>query len=623
MRQYNLRSNNKTWHMLFGALWLLLFSHWAMADTDFLPPDKAFSYHLSTEDDGTVLVTWEIVPDYYLYKHQFSITDESGEEVPQEWPEGEFIEDEFFGRSEVYFNEVTAKVEPGDATQLRLTWQGCAAAGLCYPPQDATVDIPAPGAGGGLSALFGGGKASSSTSSPTSSAQESQTTSTVKETPQAQDERLAQALGERSFFWAVAAFFGLGILLIFTPCVLPMLPVLSSLVVGSESSSRSQAFTLSLAYVVPMALTYAVMGVIAAMVGANLQAMLQQPAVLYSFAAVFVLLAAAMFGLYELQLPAWLRDRLNAVSQKQRGGTLVGAALMGVLSAILVGPCMTAPLAGALLYIAESGDLWFGGTALFALGLGMGAPLILAMTVGAGFLPKPGAWMDGVKTVFGFMLLGLAIWFLERVLPGATVLALSGLLGLAVAYALWQLGHEAQRGTSPVGHVARATALGVGLWSVLMVLGGAAGNKSPFQPLAGLSAPASQGAAATQANFMDNFITMDTMADFERELEAAQQEGRWVLVDYYADWCISCHVIEREVFGNLEVQQALQDMVLLRPDVTEYDDESKAIMAKYNIMGPPTLLFIGPEGEERRAQRIVGELSAKEFLTQLMKAKES
>src|SRR5699024_2252923 len=437
----------------------------------------------------------------------------------------------------------------------------------------------------------------------------------------AEDQRLASALQEGYLAWALAAFFGLGLLLIFTPCVLPMLPVLSSLVVGSESRSRGQAFLLSVAYVVPMALTYAVMGVLAALAGANLQAVLQQPVVILVFAGVFVLLAAAMFGLYELQLPAWLRDRLHTVSEKQRGGTLVGAGFMGILSAVLVGPCMTAPLAGALLYIAESGNLWFGGLTLFALGLGMGAPLVLAMTVGAGFLPKPGGWMNGVKAVFGFMLLGLAIWFVQRIAPSAVVLALSGLLGISMAYALWRLSMGEKNSGQPWGYVLQALALCVGVWALLMTLGGAAGNKNPLQPLAGLSAPNSTSVAAN-GNFMDRFHTMDTLGEFEQALAQAQNEGKWVLVDYYADWCISCHVIEREVFGNAEVQQALADFVLLRPDVTAAGEESKAIMAKYNILGPPTLLFIGPNGEERRAERIVGELSAKEFLQHLTQARE-
>lgn len=603
-------SHSSTWLL---ALMLAFFAQLAVASTEFLPPDKAFNYSVAAEENGDVLVTWDIVPDYYLYKHQFSITDENGEDLPQEWPEGEYIEDEFFGRSEVFFNQVIARVNPEGAQQLTLTWQGCAAAGLCYPPQDATVAVPKYGESSGLSSLFGGGKTSSS--STMSSAPSTPTSATTED--QAEDQRLASALADNNVAWAVAAFFGLGILLIFTPCVLPMLPVLSSLVVGSESRSRGQAFVLSVAYVVPMALTYAVMGVLAALAGANLQAVLQQPAVLLTFAGIFILLAAAMFGLYELQLPAWLRDRLNAVSEKQRGGTLVGAGLMGVLSAVLVGPCMTAPLAGALLYIAESGNLWFGGLTLFALGLGMGAPLVLAMTVGASFLPKPGGWMDGVKAVFGFMLLGLAIWFVQRIVPGSVVLALSGLLGVAAAYALWRLG---QGSKSAWSQVSQGTALVVGLWAVLMALGGAAGNKDPLRPLAGLSAP--QASSTVEQNFMDGFHTMDTLAEFEQALAQAKADNKWVLVDYYADWCISCHVIEREVFGNAEVQQALADVVLLRPDVTAAGEDSKAIMAKYNILGPPTLLFIGPNGEERRGKRVVGELSAKEFLDRLSQARE-
>lgn len=619
MRSIRIRKTPYSLGHWLGALWLLLATSWAMAGEEFLPPDKAFHYHVQAQEDGAVLVTWEIVPNYYLYRHQFSITGANGEVLAQEWPSGEYIEDEFFGRSEVFFNQVTAKVEPGSVERLRLTWQGCAAAGLCYPPQDAIVAVPTYGEGGGLNALLGRGKNSvfSSSSEPSVPASVSQYPSEIA---QAEDQRLASALQNNNMAWALAAFFGLGVLLIFTPCVLPMLPVLSSLVVGSESRSRRQAFILSVAYVVPMALTYAVMGVLAALAGANLQAVLQQPAVIGVFAVLFVLLAAAMFGLYELQLPAWLRDRLNTISEKQRGGTLVGAGLMGILSAVLVGPCMTAPLAGALLYIAESGNVWFGGLTLFALGLGMGAPLVLAMTVSAGLLPKPGAWMNGVKAVFGFMLLGLAIWFVQRIVPGSVVLALSGLLGVSVAYALWRLSLGDKTLGQPLGNVLQASALCLGLWALLMTIGGAAGNINPLRPLAGLGVGAVQPVEAN-IDFMDRFHTMETMAEFEQALAQAKAERRWVFVDYYADWCISCHVIEREVFANPEVQQALGDFVLLRPDVTAAGDDSKAIMAKYSVMGPPTLLFIGPDGKERRAERVVGELSAKEFLEQLNKAR--
>lgn len=608
---YSKQTSTLTQWLLYGlwAMLLTVFSMNALAEEEFLHPDEAFKYSVEATAEGDVYVSWRIAPHYYLYKHQLDVADDNGSLITR-WPDGEFIEDEFFGRSEVFFNEVTVQVEPGDASHLTLRWQGCAEAGLCYPPQEATVAVPAPGSSGGfLDGLFG-----TNTNALSSSA----SVAPVPAAPvsdQGEDQRLAERLAAGNVAWAVAAFFGLGLLLVFTPCVLPMLPVLSSLVVGSESRGRSAAFILSMAYVVPMAFAYAVMGVVAAMAGANLQAVLQQPAVLAVFAGVFVLLAAAMFGLYELQLPAWLRDCLNNMSQKQQGGTLWGAALMGVLSAILVGPCMTAPLAGALLYIAESGNVWFGGVTLFALGLGMGAPLVLAMTLGAGFLPKPGGWMNGVKVVFGFMLLGLAIWFVQRVVPGYVVLALSGLLGIAMAYTLWHSSRSEGLAQHPAAAVLRATALCLGVWSTLMVVGGAAGSKDPIRPLHGIVATG--GSVDVESNFMSRFHTMTTEAELDRALAQAQQDGRWAIVDYYADWCISCHVIEREVFGNAEVQAALDNVVLLRPDVTAPGKDSQALLNKYGILGPPTILFIAPNGEERRGQRVVGELSARAFLDRL------
>lgn len=612
---------NFSWQaVMWLAFALLLVASNAMAEEEFLPPEEAFQYSIEKGEGDTVYITWDIVPDYYLYKDNFEIADDDGPIEALEWPDGESIEDEFFGRSEVYFNEVTVKAEVGEADTLSLTWQGCAEAGLCYPPQMADVDVPSEQTTS--SDLFSNNDNSSSFSSaPTQSDDASEANGAGME--QGEDQRLADRLASGNGAWAIAIFFGLGLLLVFTPCVLPMLPVLSSLVVGSESRSRKQAFILSVAYVVPMALTYAVMGVLAAMAGANLQAVLQQPAVLIVFSILFVVLAAAMFGLYELQLPSWLRDRLNNVSEKQKGGTLVGAGLMGVLSAVLVGPCMTAPLAGALLYIAESGNLWFGGLTLFALGLGMGAPLVLAMTVGAGLLPKPGGWMDGVKVVFGFLLLGLAIWFAQRIIPGAVVLILSGALTLAVAVTLWRAGKNENLAMHPLANILQTIAIVVGFWAALMMVGGAAGSKDPVQPLKGIvGSSQSQESASADDDFMERFQTITSMDELDHALEQAEKEGRWVLVDYYADWCISCHVIEKNVFGNAEVQQELMDdVVLLRPDVTKPTDDSKALLGEYGIMGPPTILLIGPDGKEHRNQRIVGELSAKEFLQRWQKAR--
>ncbi|WP_253272863.1 protein-disulfide reductase DsbD [Halomonas sp. PR-M31] len=394
---------------------LVLLSQGALAaEQDFLPVDKAFKLH-ADKQDGEVVLRWEIARGYYLYRHRLSIEGEPSAIAPVSLRDGEIVTDEYFGESEVYYDDIEVQVDPRQAKNLALSWQGCAKDGLCYAPQRDTLDLANMSlengtlAGQGFFSSLSGSSSSSGSSSwfGSSASSESSASSPAVDEPApeaeqgaavaspqtdndalGEDQRLASQLSDAPIGWALAAFFGMGLLLVFTPCVLPMIPILSSLVVGSGAGAR-RGLMLSIAFVLPMALTYAVIGVIAALAGANLQAMLQTPWVLGVFALLFVVLALAMFGLFELQLPQALRQRLDNMQQRQRGGTLGGAAAMGVLSAILVGPCMTAPLAGALLYIADSGDALLGGGALLALGLGMGAPLLLVGALGHVYCPGP------------------------------------------------------------------------------------------------------------------------------------------------------------------------------------------------------------------------------------------
>ena len=548
---------------------------------DFLPVEQAFRFELMDDIDPALLV-WQIAPEHYLYRDKLSITDANGQAVAIDYPEGIFHSDEFFGETQIYRQLLQLPVNSAAQLPLQVTWQGCADAGLCYPPQTASIGTAAPTSGSSHSAAI--------------------------DTPLlAEDQSIAERLAGAGLILNMAAFFMMGVLLAFTPCMLPMLPILTSVISGSKSGGW-QGARLGLAFILPMAFVYAGLGVVAASLGSNLSAALQQPWLLMPFAGVFILLALAQFGVFTLQLPAFIRERLQGADQGIKGGSLFGAAGLGVLSALLVGPCMTAPLAGVLLYIAQSGDGLRGGLALFALGLGSGLPLLLAITIGMRWLPKPGNWMQSINRVFGYALLATAIIVLRPILTGPLFLALWGAWLLAIALQVGSIERAHWRFPS------RYIALLLGIWSGAMLLGSAAGGDNPWRPLGNLGLQASELPAEQ---------SMRRLADIEQlqeQLKQAKQDGKWVLLDFYADWCVSCKVMEKTVFAQAEVQQALTDIRLLQVDVTLNSAEQQQFMQDLQIMGPPTILFIDPQGAEQRSQRVTGEVSAREFLQHLSNA---
>ena len=542
---------------------------------DFLPVNKAFAFSAEPLPSGETRLQWKIADTYYLYQKRFKFDGLEAAHTP-ELPQGLEHSDEFFGATQVYRDRVELLIPAGASGQVKVSWQGCADAGLCYPPQSQTVDL------GGTQPVAAQG--------------------------QAQDQSLAASLQQSSLGWSLLLFFGLGLLLAFTPCSLPMLPILAGLVVGSGATT-GRGFAVAGSYVISMALVYAGLGVLAALLGANLQALLQQPWLLGSFAALFVVLALPMFGFFELQLPAGLRDRLESAGRGRKGGSLIGAGILGALSGLLVGPCMTAPLAGALLYIAQSGNALEGGLVLFVMGLGIGVPLLLLVTVGSRFLPKPGAWMNLMKGLFGFLFLGTALLLVRPVLDESLWIGLWGVLLIILGCSLWQQAQTFLRAKA----LFNPLSLLAGLWGCLLLVGAAGGSTELWQPLQVYTAKTVAGSSSASTAH-DAFITIKDPTSLDRELASAKADGQWVMLDYYADWCVSCKVMEKQVFAKPQVMDALQGVRLLRLDVTADNVASRELLSRYQVPGPPSFVWIGPNGVERRGQRITGEVNAQTFL---------
>lgn len=572
-------------HRILWTLFLSILSVMpARAESGFLAPEQAFQFFVAHERNGAATLSWRISDGYYLYRKQLKIESEPDDVLePVNFPAGVSKNDDFFGDSEVYREHVELLVKAPGAHTLNVEWQGCSDAGLCYPPEIRRVALKTANATGSLS----------------------------------EDQSMAERLSGDNFFWTLMVFFGLGLLMTFTPCVLPMIPILSGLIAGSGAGAK-RSFILSLAFVLPMALTYALLGAAAALAGINMQS-LQNPWMLGLYATMFVALALSMFGFYEIQLPSFLRHRVDRLAQKQRGGTLWGAATMGAMSALLVGPCMTAPLAGALLYISDTGNILRGAATLLSLGLGMGVPLLLVGALGARLLPRPGYWMNRVKVFFAFVLLAMAILFAGRVIPPALELGLWGAWLLTFSVSMLRLESKLLKSSGRI--LARVLAILLGLWGALTIVGSAAGSDNAFQPLAFTRIYGGHAQADDTRAFMAGFARVATPQELSAKIAEAGHLGRWTLVDFYADWCTSCKVIERTVFSDGRVQKSLAETQLLRVDITANNAHDRAMLNAYHAFGAPTILLIGPDGKEYRASRIVGELSANDFLARLRQAR--
>jgi thiol:disulfide interchange protein DsbD len=580
-----------------------------------LPADEAFVYEAIGLSADTILVRFTTQPGYYLYRDKlaFRVVGNNGFSVLQaELPEGPIKDDPEFGPVEVYYGqvEIPVRVErppgPEQTISLEADYQGCRDGDICYPPQTSSVEL-----------LIAASAGTAGQAPPTAPAAAIETAPGAQVAPVSEQDVLAQLLLNNPA-GALVAFFIAGILLAFTPCVFPMVPILSGIIAGhGDRMTTSKAFWLSLVYVLAMAVTYTVAGVLAGLFGQNLQALFQNPWILGFFIAIFIALALSMFGFFELQLPASLQTRITQASNQQQGGSLTGVAVMGFLSALIVGPCVAPPLAAALIVIGASGSAFLGGTALFALSMGMGLPLILFGVSAGKLVPKAGPWMDSIKAVFGIALLALAIWMLERIVQGPLILLLWGLLAIASGVYLGAL-ESIPEGASGWRRLWKSMGLALLLLGAIEIIGAASGGDDWIRPLQNL-----RSGGHTSSTEKVTFQRIKSLEDLEAAVARANQAGKPAMLDFYADWCVECVRMERNTFGESEIQNLFGQIQPLQADVTQNDETDQALMQKYDIIGPPAILFFDRQGNELRAYRLVGYFAPGEFAEHLQKVLET
>ncbi|MCK5924904.1 MAG: protein-disulfide reductase DsbD [Methylococcales bacterium] len=567
-----------------------------LLDDELLAAEEAFQLKVTVKDDKTLALHWTIAEGYYLYREkvQLKLVQQTAVELETYTiPHGLSKKDVAFGEVEIFYQQLQfdvgllRKKVAAEEIILEVKFQGCAERGVCYSPMTQQIPLTLPIASQ-VSAL-------------------QKTTVTLSEQNQ-----IAESLGQESFALTLLSFLGFGLLLSFTPCTFPMIPILSGIIVGQgKDLSTRKAFLLSLSYVFASALTYTVFGVLAALFGSNLQVLFQQTWVVALFSGIFILLSLSMFGFYRLELPKTLQAKLHHSSDKHRDGSYLGAGIMGALSSLVVGPCVAAPLAGALIYIGQSGDVVLGGSALFVMGLGMGVPLLIVGASAGKLLPKAGKWLNSIQIVFGVIMLATALWMLDRILPPMITMLLASMLLIISAmylHVLEPLKPEAngwckfQKGIGVV----------VLIYGILILIGMSMGNKNPLKPLHNR-----QNHTLTAANNELNFKAITSLNEFKIELKTASAQGKKVMLDFYADWCIACKEMEAYTFTDPEVQNALKDFVLLRADVTKNSTDDKALLKNFNLVGPPAVLFFGLTQQEYLNQRVIGYQKSPQFIASI------
>lgn len=574
----------------------------------FLSPEAAFKLNVSGVDAQNIQANFTVVPGYYLYKERvkFEIkTPDTSKIVEISLPAGEIKEDVNFGKQEVYHHDFKANIKLSSTSNgpviINASYQGCSEKGLCYAPIKQTITVDLSTAANSATSNSGANNATA----PSATANDNET------------DRTTQVLKSGNLWLVIAGFFAAGLLLSLTPCVLPMIPILSSIIVGSQSQavkpSKLHAFGLSVAYVLGMALSYTLAGIAAGLSGDLLSQSLQNAWVLGATALIFIALAFSMFGFYELKLPQSFEDKMLNTSNKLKGGHFLGVFVMGALSALIVSPCVAAPLAGALIYIGQTHNVLLGGVGLFALAIGMGMPLLLIGASAGSLLPKTGNWMNAVRNFFGVLMLGMAIWLISPVIPASIQLALwSALLIVTAVYhnALDNLPAHA----SSAAKLGKGTAVILLMVGVALLIGALSGAKSAFQPLSNFSI----GTASQQKSMPAlNFTRVASIAELEQKL--AQTKGQPVMLDFYADWCVACKELEELTFSDPKVQQQLKNTTLLQVDVTANSEEDKALLKRFGLFGPPGIAFFNGHGKEMASLKTVGFQNADRFSATLSK----
>ncbi|WP_292004720.1 protein-disulfide reductase DsbD [Chlorobium sp.] len=598
---------------LVAVLLSMFFSLSSGFAAGFLDPEDAFRLKAEYTSSRSLVLDWEIAEGYKLYRDQVKVILKSGKadlRVPA-LPAGERVKDPSTGDESVVYHkqlhvEVPVSGAPGIFT-VKVVYQGCSDAGLCYPPfiRMVTVDPAKPGVlevvGDPESGGFGGFSVTEDAAVDTASA-------AAKD----DDFSLAQTTLESRSLWKISlAFLLFGLLLSFTPCILPMIPILSSIIVGDGCFKRGRSFLLAVAYSLGMALVYTLLGIAAGLAGEGLAGALQQPWVLALFAVLLVVLALSMFDVYQLQIPGIMQSGIAKTCGRLKGGQIAGVFLMGSLSALIVGPCVAAPLAGTLLYISQTRDVVIGGVALFSMAMGMSVPLLLVGLSAGTLLPKAGAWMNGVKYLFGLLLIAVAIWMVSPVIPGPAALLLWGALAILSAVFLHVFDKLPEKSSIAL-RFGKALGILLLLIGILELAGAASGGDNPLQPLSRFRALAGKGSNGAVEGV--RFARIRSEAELDRALASAEKP---VMLDFYADWCVSCKELEHFTFSDPEVRKRMESMTLLQVDVTSNSAEDKVLMKRFSIFGPPAIIFFDASGQEIQGGRVVGFIEAKPFIDHL------